>query len=84
MDLRNGTEKKSYKDVFTIVDRGENRRPIWLKIGAAFVNQDSSLTVKLDGLPTNGSLHIRDHSDPPWEKNGRGRELDFGAQGDAS
>ena len=45
------------KDVFTIQQNGE--KSFWIKLGVAFVNKDGSLNVRLDGLPVNGSLHIR-------------------------
>jgi len=45
------------KDVFTIVKNGE--KDYWNKIGNAFVNRDGSLTVKLNALPINAQLHIR-------------------------
>ena len=48
------------KDVFTIIDKGENAKPFWLKIGAAFENKDHSWNVVLDALPVDGRLHIRD------------------------
>jgi hypothetical protein len=48
------------KDVFTIIDKGENARPFWLKIGAAFECKDGSFNVVLDALPVDGRLHIRD------------------------
>ncbi len=54
-------ERKSYKVVYTIVDRGQDKKPIWLRIGAAFVNRDQSLNVRLDAYPQNGTLHIRDY-----------------------
>jgi hypothetical protein len=31
-----------------------------VRIGAAFVNRDGSLHVRLDAMPVNGKLHIRD------------------------
>jgi len=46
------------KDVFTIVKNGE--KDYWNQIGKAFLNRDGSLTVKLNALPTNGQLNIRD------------------------
>jgi hypothetical protein len=46
------------KDVFTIVKNGE--KDYWNRIGNAFVNRDGSLTVKLNALPINGQLNIRD------------------------
>jgi hypothetical protein len=36
-------------------------RTFWNRIGVAFENSDGSLNVKLDALPVNGELHIRDY-----------------------
>ncbi len=47
-----------YKEVFTIQENGNKN--YWIRLGVAFVNRDGSLNVRLDGLPVNGSLHIRD------------------------
>ena len=49
------------KAVYTVNERGGHTH--WLRIGIAFVNRDGSLNVKLDALPVNGTLHIRD-ADP--------------------
>ncbi len=51
-------------DVFTIV-KGSNDKNHWIKIGAAWVNKDRSLNVRLDALPVNGELQIRKHEDRP-------------------
>ena len=40
----------------------------WLKLGVAFVNKDNSINLYLDGLPTNGKLHVRDWDEAPWDK----------------
>lgn len=48
----------SWKAVYTVLERKE--RSLWIRIGTAFVNRDGSLNVKLDALPINGALHIRD------------------------
>lgn len=53
------------KDVYTIVKNGE--KEYWNRIGNAFVNRDGSLTVKLNALPINGQLQIRD---PKVKQNG--------------
>ena len=54
------------KHVYTFTERGE--RSFWTRIGAAFVNRDGSVTVRLNALPLNGTLQIRDsesdRSDP--------------------
>ena len=46
------------KEVYTVVKNGE--KDYWNRIGMAFVNKDGSLNVKLNALPVNGSLNIRD------------------------
>jgi len=60
------------KDVFTIIDRGEGKKSYWLKIGAAFENKDGSYTVKLDALPLNGQLQIREPREQQSDTNGGG------------
>jgi hypothetical protein len=51
---------KPFQTVYTIVERERDGHKFWLKIGAAFQNRDGSLHVKLDAIPTNGQLHIRE------------------------
>jgi hypothetical protein len=55
-------DPQTKKAVYTVIDRidAEGKRSFWVRIGAAFVNRDGSFTVKLDALPVNGSLQIRD------------------------
>jgi hypothetical protein len=62
---------RKFKVVYTIVERGNDKKPIWLRVGAAFENRDKSLNVKLDACPTNGTLHIRDYvPDERWGRRG--------------
>jgi hypothetical protein len=51
---------RTWKAVYTIVERPGSEKKYWVRIGTAFLNRDQSLNVKLDGLPINGQLHIRD------------------------
>jgi hypothetical protein len=46
------------KIVYTVTEKGE--KSFWTRIGVAFSNRDGSLTVKLDAVPVNGTLQIRD------------------------
>jgi hypothetical protein len=46
------------KVVYTITERGE--KSWWTKIGVAYVNRDGSLNVKLEAMPVNGTMHVRD------------------------
>lgn len=58
------------KEVFTIVQRKGRDKGQWVRIGAAFENRDGSLTVKLDALPVNGELHIREKRE--WDQQREG------------
>ena len=60
------------KYVWNIIEREGLERPVWQRVGVAFENSDGSLNVRLDSLPLNGKLHIRDRredqprtSEPP-------------------
>ncbi len=57
------------KVVFAVTEKGE--RSFWTRVGAAFPNRDGSMTVKLDALPMNGTLQIRD--DEPNRRMGGGQ-----------
>lgn len=51
------------KHVYTIVEGGKEgtkKEDYWIRIGVAFENRDGSINVKLNALPVNGTLHIRD------------------------
>lgn len=61
-------QRPTWRAVYTIADRG-NGRKYWLRIGVAFVNRDNSLNVRLDAIPLNGQLHIRES--PPRDLPGR-------------
>lgn len=56
------------KDVYVITKREEQEKPLWSKIGVAFVNKDESLNVVLDCIPLAGKIHIRDRSQPQNKK----------------
>ena len=53
------------KGVFTIIEADNVERPIFRRIGTAFVNQDHSLNVLLDASPISGKLHIRELPQKP-------------------
>jgi hypothetical protein len=56
------------KYVYTIVEREGLEKSQWIRVGIAFVNKDRSLNLRLNALPMNGTLHVRD---PQKEKNGK-------------
>jgi hypothetical protein len=51
---------KNMKAVFTVVERGG--KSFWVRIGAGFTNRDGSLNLRLDAIPVNGMLQVRE-----WE-----------------
>ena len=66
-------ESKNLKVVYTITERGE--RNFWNKIGVGHVNRDGSINIKLDAVPVNGTMHIRDwtaRDDVPAQEGRRG------------
>jgi hypothetical protein len=54
-----GNQRAVWRTVYTVVDRGHNKK-LWLRVGVAFVNRDGSLNVRLDAMPVNGQLYIRE------------------------
>ena len=56
------TRENKVKDVFHITER-EGRKPVWSKVGIAFVNRDNSLNVILNSIPIDGKLHIRERKE---------------------
>ena len=51
--------RQTPKVVYAITER-DNAKSIWTRIGSAFTNRDGSLTVRLDALPVNGVLQVRE------------------------
>jgi hypothetical protein len=54
-------ETKTMKTVFTVVERSGGKS-IWTRVGVGFVNHDGSINLRLDAIPVNGTLQVRD-----WE-----------------
>jgi hypothetical protein len=77
---------RTWRPVYTIVER--NAKKYWVRIGTAFDNRDRSINLKLDAMPTNGTLQIRDRDERrAWDDSraGNGDVADFfGVGGGAS
>ena len=58
------------KNVYAITERGE--KSFWTKVGVAFTNKDSSITIQLDALPVSGRLQIREDDRSTSERDDRG------------
>jgi hypothetical protein len=65
---------KSMKAVWTMVERpqqnGAGPKSYWTRVGVGFVNRDGSITLRLDALPVNGTLQVRE-----WEPQERRQDL---------
>ena len=58
--------QKNMKSVWTMVERTQSgtgvTKSYWTRVGVGFINRDGSITLKLDCLPINGTLQVRE-----WE-----------------
>ena len=53
------SKRHQMKIAYVITKRGE--RSYWNRIGVGFVNRDGSINVKLDAVPVNGEIQLRDY-----------------------
>ncbi len=52
---------KPYLIAYSVKERGEGKKAIWTKIGAAFPHaNDGGLTIQLDALPLGDSIVLRE------------------------
>ncbi|HMR05273.1 MAG TPA: hypothetical protein PKA88_05835 [Polyangiaceae bacterium] len=54
------TMKDSKVKIVYVINERDGRN-YWNRVGVAFVNRDGSLNVKLDAIPVNGEMQIRDY-----------------------
>ena len=47
------------KLAYAVIERGNQRKPFWHRIGAVFENKDGSETLVLDSLPLTSRLQLR-------------------------
>ena len=57
---------QTLKMVYTVVERAPGKS-FWVKVGVGFVNRDGSITLRLDAIPVNGTLQVRE-----WEPRDEG------------
>ena len=46
--------------VFSLKKNEKLGTTVWVRMGNAYVNKDGSMSIWLDALPLNGTLHIRE------------------------
>ena len=74
-------DSSKMKIVYVITERGG--RSFWNRCGVAFVNSDGSLNVKLEAIPINGEVHIRDYvprEDSPHAAQRNGSNIEYEAR----
>jgi hypothetical protein len=54
--------QNTMKVVYTVVERSPGKS-FWTRVGVGTVNRDGSINLRLDAIPTNGTLQVRD-----WEE----------------
>jgi hypothetical protein len=54
---------RDMKAVYTVIDRGQGKS-FWVRIGVGFTNRDGSINLRLDAIPVNGTLQVREWSEP--------------------
>ena len=58
----NNTNASNRKTIYTMTER--DGRTYWTRVGTGFVNKDGSITLRLEALPTNGTLQVREWESP--------------------
>lgn len=56
-------QSRNLKMVYTVVERGPGKS-FWTRVGIGTVNRDGSLNLRLDAIPVNGTLQVRDWEPP--------------------
>lgn len=77
-------DQREMKTVFTVVENPKTKKNFWMKVGVGFTNRDGSITLKLDALPVNGTLQVREYeSREEWiaRKQAEGAPPSFGTLG---
>jgi len=64
-----GTGRKKWA-VYTIRERSGLEKPIWLRVGIAFMNRDGSFSLYLDAQPLDGKLHMREWREETTQNGG--------------
>ena len=74
----NASNGSTMKAVFTVVERSPGKSH-WTRVGVGFVNRDGSMNLKLDAIPVNGTLQVREW-EPAERFNGQGPREGVDAQ----
>ena len=56
--MSNGNNTPTHQ-VFTIRDRGADKKAAWTQIGVGFTNRDGSINLLLNAFPLDGKIQVR-------------------------
>lgn len=62
--MEDKTQEKKQRIVYSIIEK-PGRKPFWMKVGIAWLNQDQSWNVYLDAIPFDRKLNIREEDVRP-------------------
>jgi hypothetical protein len=65
-------QARNMKTVWTVTERAQTggaTKSFWTRVGVGFVNRDGSINLRLDAIPINGTLQVRE-----WEPADRARD----------
>ena len=65
---------KKQRTVYQIIEKAGREKPIWMRLGVAYVNQDQSINVYLDAIPYERKLQIREEEVRPRQNSEDKRE----------
>ncbi len=69
-------DERNMKSVWTVTERTTNgaTKSFWTKVGIGFVNRDGSINLRLDCIPINGTLQVREWEPSDRRQDGAGNE----------
>jgi hypothetical protein len=84
LEVEGESGRKRLWKIFTVVEKPNRQKGIWLEIGVAADNRDGSIGGKLDCLPINGTIQIREYEprkNDTFRRNGNNQPRDAWQEG---
>ena len=84
MDSETDRPQRRVWKIYTVVEKPGQQKGIWLEIGIATDNRDGSIRGKLDCLPVNGTIQIREYEprkNDTFRRNGNNQPRDSWQEG---
>lgn len=65
MDDQKSSSGRKQHTVYQILEKPGREKPVWMRLGVAFINKDQSINVYLDAIPYERKLQIREEDIKP-------------------